>query len=244
MAEVPSAKDNQPGWLRYPHKFRAAIRGRASEHALIANNRIPRSGEANFVMKDFQLEDRAKQFVSFDVLFDYDNRPGIYLNHHCVGSTGGSGNDGTLETHPWGFRKGLACVNNYVFATGRCVIGFCGDGVICLRNTIRFAKDVPRPAPKLAFADLDLILQRADARTPGLEVKKLQNGEGAYLAPGMVKAVRITTCPDYFDDHSDSFELWSPGSSAFPKVDDVADVYDLNGITIHTLLKPITSPTS
>jgi hypothetical protein len=145
MAEVPSAKDNQPGWLRYPHKFRAAIRVHASEHALIANNRIPKSGEANFVMKDFPLEDRAKKLVPFDVVFDFDNRPGIYLNHHCIGGAGGSGNDGTPETHPWGFRKGLACVDNYVFATGRCAIGFCGDGVVCSRNTIRFAKDVPRP---------------------------------------------------------------------------------------------------
>ena len=77
MAEVPSAKDNQPAWLRYTHKFRAAIRVHASEHALIANNRIPRSGEANFVMKDYPLEDRAKKLVLFDLLFDYDNRPGI-----------------------------------------------------------------------------------------------------------------------------------------------------------------------
>jgi hypothetical protein len=145
MDEVPSAKDNQPGWLRYPHKFRAAIRVHASEHALIANNRIPKSGEANFVMRDYPLEDRAKKLVPFDVLFDYDNRPGIYLNHHCVGGAGGSGNDGTPETHPWGFRKGLACVDNFVFGTGRCAIGFCGDGVICSRNMIRFAKDVPRP---------------------------------------------------------------------------------------------------
>ncbi len=104
MAEVPSAKDNQPGWLRFTHKFRSAIRVHASEHGLIANCRIPKSGEANFVMKDFPLEDRAKKLVPFDVLFDYDNRPGIYLNHHCVGGAGGSGNDGTPETHPWGFR--------------------------------------------------------------------------------------------------------------------------------------------
>lgn len=142
---IPQQDGSQPGWLRYTAKFRAAIRIHAAENALVANNRIPKSGDDNFVMKEYPLVDRKKQVVLFDVLFDYDNRPGIYVNHHCIGGAGGSGNDGTPETHPWGFRKGAIIRDNYIYNTGRCAIGFSGDGVLCARNVIRFAKDEFRP---------------------------------------------------------------------------------------------------
>ncbi|MBM3879666.1 MAG: helicase [Verrucomicrobia bacterium] len=77
-------------------------------------------------------------------------------------------------------------------------------------------QEPPRPDPKLTLLDLDLVLDRPDALPPGIMVKKLQDGEYAYQAPGMAKPVRITTRPDYFDEHSESLELWSPGSPAFP----------------------------
>ena len=71
-------------------------------------------------MHDYPLLDRQKKLVPFDVEFDYDNRPGIYVNHHCIGGAGGSGDDGTPETHPWGFRKGAVIRDNHVFNSGRC----------------------------------------------------------------------------------------------------------------------------
>jgi hypothetical protein len=78
-------------------------------------------------------------------------------------------------------------------------------------------QEPPRPEPKLTLADLDLVLQNAKAMPPGVTVKKLQNGEYAYQAPGMAKPVRITTRPGYFDEHSESLELWSPGNMVFPE---------------------------
>lgn len=143
--DIPNVKENQPEWLRYTAKFRPAIRVHASENALVANNRIPESGDDNFTMRDYPLKDRKGQLVPFDVVFDYDNRPGIYVNHHCIGGAGGSGADGIPETHPWGFRKGTVIRDNYVFCTGRCAIGFSGDGVECSRNVIRFVKGLMRP---------------------------------------------------------------------------------------------------
>jgi SNF2 family DNA or RNA helicase len=77
-------------------------------------------------------------------------------------------------------------------------------------------QEASRPAAKLTLADLDLILQRLDALPPGIVVKNFGNGEYAYQAPGMPKPVRITTRPEYFDEHSESLELWSPGSPLFP----------------------------
>ncbi|MBN2505804.1 MAG: hypothetical protein JXQ71_03825 [Verrucomicrobia bacterium] len=145
MLEVPDARHNQPAWLRYTHKFRSAIRVHASENALVAGNRLPKSGDDNFILRGYPLLDRSKKGVRFDVEFDYDNRPGIYVNHHCIGGAGGSGADGTPETHPWGFRKGAVIRDNYVFNTGRCAIGFSGDGVVCSGNVIRFLQGLVRP---------------------------------------------------------------------------------------------------
>jgi hypothetical protein len=98
-------------------------------------------------------------------------------------------------------------------------------------------QEPPRPTPKLTLPDLDMVLQRTDSLPPGLVVKKLQNGEYAYQAPGMANPVRITTRPEYFDEHSDSLELWSPGSPAFPISETAATAEELAGVTISTLLK-------
>jgi hypothetical protein len=98
-------------------------------------------------------------------------------------------------------------------------------------------QEPPRPTPKLSLPDLDMILQRADSLPPGIEIKKLQNGEYAYQAPGMAEPVRITTRPDYFDEHSDSLELWSPGSPAFPIPETAATPEELAGVCIPGLLK-------
>ncbi len=144
---VPDLAMGQKPWQRYTATWqRAAIQVFSAENVLVANNRLPRSGEANFNMDGYLMLDRARKPVSVDgVIFDYDNRAGIYLNHYGIGGPGGQGPDGTPETHPYGFRKGLVIRDNYVFNTGRCAIGFCGDGVQCLHNVIRFAKDVWRP---------------------------------------------------------------------------------------------------
>jgi hypothetical protein len=102
-------------------------------------------------------------------------------------------------------------------------------------------QEPPRPTPKLTLSDLDMVLQRADSLPAGLVVKQLQNGEYAYQAPGMAKSIRITTRPDYFDEHSDSLELWSPGSPYFPTPEAEALQQELTGISISTLLMPLGS---
>jgi hypothetical protein len=40
--------------------------------------------------------------------------------------------------------------------------------------------------------------------------------EYKYSAPGMREPLRVTTDPDYYDQHASSVELWSPGSPLFP----------------------------
>ena len=133
----------QPKWLRFTSRHHAAV-DVVGENVLIANNRLPKSGEDNFTMKDYILKGR-KNNVKYDVTFDYDNRPALYINHYCVGGAGGSGNDGTPKTHPYGFRTGTVIRDNYIYNTGRMGIGFAGDGTVCANNIIRFEKDAWRP---------------------------------------------------------------------------------------------------
>jgi hypothetical protein len=67
------------------------------------------------------------------------------VNHYSLGGAGGMGPDGTPETHPFGFRTGTVIADNFIFNTGRMGLGFSGDGVQCLRNTIRIPDDIWRP---------------------------------------------------------------------------------------------------
>jgi len=137
---IPDPKSGQHTWQRFTQRHHAAITIRASENILAANNRLPESGEDNFIMKGYLLQGRP-----FDVVFDYDNRPGLYINNYALGGPGGRGPNGTPQTHPWGFRKGIVIRDNYIFCTGRCAISFTGDGTICTNNVIRFRDNVWRP---------------------------------------------------------------------------------------------------
>lgn len=144
--EVPYRNIGQHGWQRYTHLFGAAIETKSSQNLLVGNNRMPPSGKDNFTMNGYVILDRKGQSTTLDgVVFDYDNRPGIYANHAALGGPGGQGPDDTPETNPAGFRKGTVVHNNFVFCSGRCAIGFAGDGVVCSDNVIRFARDVWRP---------------------------------------------------------------------------------------------------
>ena len=60
--------------------------------------------------------------------------------------------------------------------------------------------------------------------------------EQRIVRPGMAKPVRITTRPDYFDDHTESLELWSPGSPSFPAAEAEATSEELDGNTIAAIL--------
>ena len=143
---VPYKADGQKMWQRFTYRFGAAIIVQAQANALVANNRLAKSGEDNFEMKGYVMQDRKKSPAPVDgVVFDFDNRPGMYVNHQNIGGPGGSGPDGTPETNPEGFRKGTVIRDNFIFNSGRLAIGFSGDGVECRGNIIRLAKDVWRP---------------------------------------------------------------------------------------------------
>jgi SNF2 family DNA or RNA helicase len=84
-----------------------------------------------------------------------------------------------------------------------------------------------RPAALFDMDDLDRVATSETAVPPGIEVNGLSKREYAYLAPGMTQKVRITTDRDYYEEHTESTELWSPGNPLFPEPDVIAEREDL-----------------
>ena len=83
---------------------------------------------------------------------------------------------------------------------------------------------MPRRAPAaLTMEDLDRVLASPDLMPPGAHIQPLRSREYGLLAPGMTESVRVTTDPDYYEQHSESVELWSPGNPLFTPPDFVAD---------------------
>ena len=76
-----------------------------------------------------------------------------------------------------------------------------------------------RPPSPLSLTDLDMVINSPELLPEGTEVKPFGNGEYSYSAPGMKEPLRVTTNPDYFSEHADSVELWSPGNPLFQTPD-------------------------
>jgi len=61
--------------------------------------------------------------------------------------------------------------------------------------------------------------------------------EHSYLAPGKPGQFRVTTDAAYYEQHSDSIELWSPGNPLFPAAETaVTENLAPAGLSIRRLL--------
>jgi superfamily II DNA or RNA helicase len=82
--------------------------------------------------------------------------------------------------------------------------------------------DLDEPArPEAAYdlETLDRVIRKPELLPPGVVAEALSSREYKYSAPGMRETLRVTTDPDYYDQHASSVELWSPGSPLFPDSD-------------------------
>ncbi len=70
------------------------------------------------------------------------------------------------------------------------------------------------PSP-VTLDDLDRVIRDPDLMPPGTEVQPLRPREYSLLTPGMVEPVRVTTDAAYYEENSESVELWSPGNPLF-----------------------------
>ncbi len=161
--EVPA--DFQHRWQRWSHRHAAAIWLFTGGDVLVANNRIPRSGQADFVMEGFRVykdkpatheQPKTKEVTEITVPFDYDNRPGICVNGDPLAKGLQIWDEADAVTDPptadgpgippkWGLARGIDIRHNYVYCTGSAAIKTSGDGAYVGYNIIRYAADVVRP---------------------------------------------------------------------------------------------------
>ena len=78
------------------------------------------------------------------------------------------------------------------------------------------------PSP-LAMEDLDRVIASPALMPPGTDIQALGHREYGLLAPGMPERLRVTTDPAYYEEHSESVELWSPGNPLFTPPEFVAE---------------------
>ncbi len=75
---------------------------------------------------------------------------------------------------------------------------------------------VPPHAPStVTMEDLDRIVASDRLMAPGVGIQPLGWREYGLRAPGMSASLRVTTDPEYFEEHVESVELWSPGNPLF-----------------------------
>lgn len=73
----------------------------------------------------------------------------------------------------------------------------------------------PRPPASYGLDELGRLLDHPRLLPPGCEAKRANAKDVFWQQPGM-PPVAVTTDPDFFEEHSDSLEFWTPGNPAFP----------------------------
>ena len=84
------------------------------------------------------------------------------------------------------------------------------------------------PSP-VTLDDLDRVIRDPDLMPPGTAVQPLGPREYSLLAPGMAEPVRVTTDTAYYEENSESVELWSPGNPLFTAPEMLPDNEDPAG---------------
>ena len=93
-----------------------------------------------------------------------------------------------------------------------------------------------QPAPYYGLAELDSLMRRPELLPPGCSESPLDPREYSWVQPGMDKPLRVTTNPDYYEAHSESVELWSPGSPLFPTPAPITSADEALGKTLAEVL--------
>lgn len=72
-----------------------------------------------------------------------------------------------------------------------------------------------RPPAPYDLEDLGRLLDHQKLLPPGCEAQRANSKDVFWIQPGAPK-VAVTTDPEFFEEHADSLEFWTPGSPAFP----------------------------
>jgi superfamily II DNA or RNA helicase len=76
-----------------------------------------------------------------------------------------------------------------------------------------------RPEPALTLADLRSVLERPSMLPPPADATMLDGKDFTYLDGTLESAIRVTVDRDFYEQHGESVEFWTPGSPVFPDLD-------------------------
>jgi SNF2 family DNA or RNA helicase len=74
-----------------------------------------------------------------------------------------------------------------------------------------------RMSAPMTLRELERVIARPELLPAGLEASPLGHREYRFRQPGLNHDIRVTTDAAYYEQNSDSLELWSPGNAAFPQ---------------------------
>lgn len=89
------------------------------------------------------------------------------------------------------------------------------DDVLQDLDAIRDVVNSLQPSP-LSLADLEAILRQPALLPPGCSARPTGAYDFAWTQPGLDKEMRVTCNASFYENNSDSCELWVPGSPLFP----------------------------
>jgi hypothetical protein len=72
-----------------------------------------------------------------------------------------------------------------------------------------------RPPAPYTLNELGRLLDHPKLLPAGCEAQRVSSKDVFWIQPGSPQ-VAVTTDPDFFEEHADSVEFWTPGSPAFP----------------------------
>jgi ERCC4-related helicase len=75
---------------------------------------------------------------------------------------------------------------------------------------------VERAEAPYSLYDLKILMASPDLLPSNIEIRDFVGKYAKLMAAGLPTAIRVTADAEFFDDHPESSELWSPGSPVFP----------------------------
>jgi superfamily II DNA/RNA helicase len=90
------------------------------------------------------------------------------------------------------------------------------------------------PAP-YGLEELGQLLDHPKLLPPGVEAQRVGTKEVFWTQPGAPR-ISVTTDPDFFEEHPESVEFWTPGSPAFPE-DSGSGAQSADGATLAALIR-------
>lgn len=92
-----------------------------------------------------------------------------------------------------------------------------------------------RRAPPYGLEELGQLIDRPQLLPPGVEAKRVSSKDIFWTQPGAPQ-VAVTTDVEFYEEHPESVEFWTPGSPAFPMIQ-ITDAVDTAGLSLAELLQ-------